>query len=42
MRALPGENPVDFTARIKAEITRLRDVNTADILGQKNSKGAQQ
>jgi 1-acyl-sn-glycerol-3-phosphate acyltransferase len=39
MRALPGENPVDFTARIKAEITRLRDVNTADILG--TSKGAQ-
>ncbi len=39
MHVLPGENPVDFTARIKAEITRLRDVNTADILGE--SKGAQ-
>jgi 1-acyl-sn-glycerol-3-phosphate acyltransferase len=42
MHALPGENPVDFTARIKAEITRLRDTNTADILGpQRSSKGAQ-
>jgi 1-acyl-sn-glycerol-3-phosphate acyltransferase len=42
MHALPGENPVDFTARIKAEITRLRDINTADILGpQRSSKGAQ-
>ena len=41
MRALPGENPVDFTTRIKAEITRLRDANSADILGQKKSKGAQ-
>ena len=42
MRALTGENPVDFTTRIKAEITRLRDVNTADILGQqRSSKGAQ-
>ena len=41
MHALPGENPVDFTARIKAEITRLRDINTADILGpQRSSKGA--
>jgi 1-acyl-sn-glycerol-3-phosphate acyltransferase len=42
MHALSGENPVDFTARIKAEITRLRDTNTADILGpQRSSKGAQ-
>ena len=42
MHALAGENPVDFTARIKAEITRLRDTNTADILGpQRSSKGAQ-
>jgi 1-acyl-sn-glycerol-3-phosphate acyltransferase len=41
MRALAGENPVDFTARVKAEIIRLRDANTADILGQrKSSKGA--
>ncbi len=41
MHALEGENPVDFTARIKAEITRLRDENTADILGQqRTSKGA--
>jgi 1-acyl-sn-glycerol-3-phosphate acyltransferase len=41
MHALDGENPVDFTARIKAEITRLRDENTADILGQQGtSKGA--
>jgi 1-acyl-sn-glycerol-3-phosphate acyltransferase len=41
MHAREGENPVDFTARIKAEITRLRDENTADILGQQTtSKGA--
>jgi 1-acyl-sn-glycerol-3-phosphate acyltransferase len=39
----PGksENPVDFTERIKQEIIRLRDANTADILGQRtSSKGA--
>ncbi len=40
MRALPGENPVDFTARVKAEIVRLRDANSADILGPDTSKGA--
>jgi 1-acyl-sn-glycerol-3-phosphate acyltransferase len=33
----PGksENPVDFTQRIKEEISRLREVNTADILGSR-------
>jgi 1-acyl-sn-glycerol-3-phosphate acyltransferase len=41
MHALKGENPVDFTERIRQEILRLRDLNTADILGQQtSSKGA--
>jgi 1-acyl-sn-glycerol-3-phosphate acyltransferase len=36
-----SENPVDFTERIKQEIIRLRDANSADILGQRtSSKGA--
>ena len=33
-----SENPVDFTERIKQEIIRLRDLNTADILGSRTSK----
>jgi 1-acyl-sn-glycerol-3-phosphate acyltransferase len=38
MRAGQSENPVEFTARIKEEIIRLRDANTEDILGQQTSK----
>jgi 1-acyl-sn-glycerol-3-phosphate acyltransferase len=42
MRAQKSENPVEFTERIKQEIIRLRDLNTADILGSRTSKkGAQ-
>jgi 1-acyl-sn-glycerol-3-phosphate acyltransferase len=43
MYAAKGENPVDFTQRIKEEIIRLRELNSADILGhQTSSKGAHQ
>jgi hypothetical protein len=34
MRAKSGENPVDFTERLKREISRLRDEYTPTILGQ--------
>ncbi len=42
MRARGGENPVDFTSRIKAEIGRLRELHSADILGQRTSSQSQQ
>lgn len=36
-----SENPVEFSERIKQEIIRLRDANSADILGSRtSSKGA--
>lgn len=39
----PGETAVDFTARLKAEIVRLREQHTAHILGQSTSiEGAHQ
>ena len=38
MFAGKSENPVEFTQRIKEEITRLRDENTADILRPRTSK----
>ena len=38
MYAGKSENPVDFTERVKQEIIRLRDANSADILGQRRSK----
>jgi 1-acyl-sn-glycerol-3-phosphate acyltransferase len=38
MMAAKSENPVEFTQRIKEEIIRLRDLNTADILGSRTSK----
>lgn len=34
MRAKSGENPVDFTERLKREISRLREEYTPTILGQ--------
>jgi 1-acyl-sn-glycerol-3-phosphate acyltransferase len=41
MFAGKSENPVEFTERIKQEISRLRDSNSADILGSRSrSKGA--
>lgn len=41
MFPLKSENPVEFTERIKQEIIRLRDENSADILGsRKRKKGA--
>jgi 1-acyl-sn-glycerol-3-phosphate acyltransferase len=43
MRANTGENPVDFTERIRREILRLREKHTPDILGQQaSSEGVQQ
>jgi 1-acyl-sn-glycerol-3-phosphate acyltransferase len=42
MHAKTGENPVDFTDRIRREILRLREEFTPTILGQQaSSKGAQ-
>jgi 1-acyl-sn-glycerol-3-phosphate acyltransferase len=38
MYAEKSENPVDFTERIKQEIIRLRDANSADILRPRTSK----
>jgi 1-acyl-sn-glycerol-3-phosphate acyltransferase len=38
MRAEKSENPVEFTGRIKEEIIRLRDANSADILRPRTSK----
>jgi len=42
MHAKSGENPVDFTDRVRQEILRLREEFTPTILGQQaSSKGAQ-
>jgi 1-acyl-sn-glycerol-3-phosphate acyltransferase len=42
MRARDGENPVDFTERVKREIVRLREEFSPSILGPTaTSKGAQ-
>lgn len=38
MYAGKSENPVDFTQRIKEQISLLRDANTADILGSRTRK----
>lgn len=41
MRPEPGETPLDFSARLRAEILRLKDANTARILGPEHpSEGA--
>ncbi len=41
MRPEPGETPLEFSARLRAEILRLKDANTARILGPEHpSEGA--
>ncbi|WP_423919523.1 lysophospholipid acyltransferase family protein [Frigoribacterium sp. 2-23] len=41
MRPLDGETPIEFTARLRDEIIRLKETNTARILGPQNpSEGA--
>jgi 1-acyl-sn-glycerol-3-phosphate acyltransferase len=37
--ALPNESAFEFSARLRAEISRLRDTHTTVILGQPTPKG---